>query len=55
MKLKNIANCGVRTHASLRLVVLKTTPLDHSGKLAFSINSTTNTNYLTPITFYLIK
>ena len=32
---KRSASCGVRTHARLRIVVLKTTPLDHSGKLAF--------------------
>ena len=31
---KNHANCEVRTHADLRLVDLKSTPLNHSGKLA---------------------
>ena len=29
---KKPTGCGVRTHACLRIVVLKTTPLDHSGK-----------------------
>ena len=35
MELKKNANCGVRTHEYLCTVDLKSTPLDHSGKLAF--------------------
>ena len=31
---KNDANCEVRTHAVLQPVDLKSTPLNHSGKLA---------------------
>ena len=37
LEVKKITSCGVRTHASLRLVVLKTTPLDRSGKLVWVI------------------
>ena len=36
----NFAFCGVRTHAYYRIVDLKSTPLDHSGKNAYNCSIT---------------
>ena len=33
---KNHTICGVRTHEYIRTVDLKSTPLDHSGKMVYS-------------------